>query len=67
MQVMMLSVFIMITAYALSDFLGFNDNNSRKLIDRTIYMNAGSETSDYLSNPNSSNEAQAVSNVATYE
>lgn len=65
-QVMVLSVFIMVLAYALSDFLGFHDNNSRKIIDRTVYMNTGTDTSEYLSDPNSSKDSQGVANDQAY-
>lgn len=65
-QVLGLSVFVMILVYALSDFLGHNDNHSRRIIDRTVYMNTGTYTSELLSDPNSSIDSQGVANDQAY-
>lgn len=65
-QVLFLSVFVMIVTYALSDFLSRNDDHSRRIIDRTVYMSTGSDTAEILSDPNSTMESQGVTNTKAY-
>lgn len=63
----MVGAFVLILAYALSTYLGQSDTNSRRLIDRTVYLQTGGQTAGEVSNPSVVKDAESTRNDTPYD
>ncbi len=66
LQVLFVSMMLTAAGFALSAYLTKHDKNTRRVIDRSTYLNVGIFTSEAVSYPTTVYNAQSVGNNIAY-